>query len=312
MTKRLAALMLAMIIIAAGCSSGYSNKNSMSSESYSDSAPAMGAPIAAPQATEVPYYDEKSDAESFATSDTAGLSADAGVEEKLIKTGYMESQTKDYETYRRGAYSLIINAGGFVERAETGVYDHQHNLRWGEFTFRVPADKYDGVFESLRGLGTVSSERESSENVTGTYYDIKRRMEVKQAEEKRLLELIDRATTITDLLELEDRLTNVRTDIEVYMGRLTAIDRLASFSTISVSLREVREIVIEPVSDDLGTRVKNAFISSVNAVVAFFEMCVVGIAGIFVPLLVLMVPASFVYAIYRRNKRGKDKKEDKE
>ncbi len=172
-----------------------------------------------------------------------------------------------------------------------------------DIILRVPRDQFDTVLKRVESLAKVVSSSQSAEDVTASYYDIAGRLETRRVEEARVLEMIPRAEKIEDLLALEERLGEIRTDIELYQSQMNNIDRLAAYSTIHVNLEEVPREEMIVVSDDLGGRLQLAFIRSVNNTVIFFQNTLLFLAEIFIPLLFAGLIAVVGIIIYKRKKK---------
>ena len=239
----------------------------------------------------------------------------AETEQKIIKTAGMSVTVKSFDDAAAEIKKAAEDAGGYVESSNSYVSPDKSGVerKNGNITVRVPSDSYDTVKSLISTLGKVTSENENSDNVTGRYYDIQARMTAKQAEETRLLALIDKADNITDLIALEDRLSSVRGDIGAYQTQLDNIDGLASFSTINVALTEQADAVIEPVSKDFSTSVKNAFVGSISTIKTFFEYAAIFIADAFLPLVFIGVIAAVIIIIVKKqnNKNKKHKGDEK-
>ena len=84
----------------------------------------------------------------------------------------------------------------------------------------------------------VSSSR-YVEDITLRYTDTEGRVKALQTEEARLLELMEQAETMSDLLEIEGRLTEVRYQLENYTSTLRLYDNQVDYATLDLTLREV-------------------------------------------------------------------------
>lgn len=313
MRKRITAVFIAgVMMLLTACSGSSPIMSSNKSEN------SVGYATPAPMATSVPQenYIKESGALDMVTgkgetsySDETKRDVAEEADQKVIKTADLSLRTEDFGIFQGNLTNLVSSASGYFENLNVSVYDTVRDLRRGYITIRVPQENYARVMNGLDGIAKVMSKSESAQNVTGQYYDIESRMKAKQVEEQRLLELIEKAQRISDLIELEQRLSYIRTDIEVYKSRLNSIDSLASYSTINIDITEVKPEELIPVSDDLGTRIKNSFTSSVNAVVRFFEAVAVFLAAAVVPLFILAVPVVAAIIIWKLQVRKKKKAE---
>jgi hypothetical protein len=128
-------------------------------------------------------------------------------------------------------------AGGFVASSKFAL---QGEDQIASMTVRVPAASYQDVLSEIRGLGVkVDSEGSNASDVTEEYTDLEARLRNLEATEVRLLELMGRATNVNEILQVQDRLNGVRSEIERVKGRMSLLDRLTDLATITVHLRPV-------------------------------------------------------------------------
>jgi hypothetical protein len=115
---------------------------------------------------------------------------------------------------------------------------------------RVPAESYSRVIRQLRDVASeVESESSQATEVTEEYTDLQARLRNLHATEQRYIELLALATTIDQILPVQDRINSTRLEIEQVQGRLNVLDDLTALATITVELR------LPPVSaraDDKG------------------------------------------------------------
>jgi len=101
----------------------------------------------------------------------------------------------------------------------------------------VPSESFSTTMTALRGLATeITSETNSSQDVTEEYTDLNARLRNLEAGEQRYLDLLGRAASIPDILTVQDRLSAVRLEIEQVQGRLQLLDDLTDLATITVQL----------------------------------------------------------------------------
>lgn len=187
------------------------------------------------------YPAEVEDHESYSKP-----SATAPQEEsrKIIKRGSMTVETLDYTEFISDFESSIVEFGGYIETAEhygRTTYNSS-SARSAEYTVRLPADKYDSFINVVGTLGTVTRSNHSVEDVTLSYVDIEARLASLVAERDSFMELMDRAQTIEEILNIQSYLTDVNYQIESYTSQLNTLKSLVSYSTVTVSIQEVERV----------------------------------------------------------------------
>ncbi len=113
-----------------------------------------------------------------------------------------------------------------------------NRARAGQLTIRVPAERFDATRAALSGLGDVENESINGQDVTSQLVDLGARITSLKAEEAAFQTLLGKATAIGDVLQIQDQLFNVRTQIEQLQAEQSNLSDQATFSTITVSLYE--------------------------------------------------------------------------
>lgn len=162
---------------------------------------------------------------------------------KWIITVYMDAETEDLDTAITDIDAHITGMGGYVEdqRVYNGSTYASHRYRNANLTVRIPAEKVDEFTEKVAGIANVVSKEKNLEDITLSYTATESRMKALQTEEARLLELLAEAETMSDLLEIEARLTDVRYELESVTSQLRLYNNQVDFATIHLSLSEVQE-----------------------------------------------------------------------
>ena len=187
---------------------------------------------------------------------SASRQADVGDGAKIIKTADLTvSIEKGKFTGAFAEASRIASAnGGFVVSSSTSTTGFPGNpiplddtgatptsdsrARAGQLTIRVPAARFDATRAALAGLGEVDSETINGQDVSSQLVDLGARITSLKAEEAAFQTLLGKATAIGDILQIQDQLFNVRTQIEQLQAEQANLDDQATFSTITVSLYE--------------------------------------------------------------------------
>jgi len=214
---------------------------------------------------------------------------------RIIRTGNVEltAEPEYFDDAMEALRDLAPSLGGFIDNShlhtrETWFLREFVTSRIFNITLRVPVDTFDEAMHTIENLATVSTSGHSSEDVTAQFYDTQTRLETRRIEEERLLLLIEDATTITVLLQLEQRLSQTRTQIAVYEARLTNLATRAAYSTITVRLAEIAQMPEPPAPQTLGTRVSDAFSTSADGMLTVTQGTVVALARSVLPILTVL------------------------
>ncbi|MBT3319924.1 MAG: DUF4349 domain-containing protein [Clostridia bacterium] len=324
-------LVLATAMLFVGCSPAATNE-AVSDDYYAEKA-TLDMVESEEMAAEAPMddraYDEEYAEEAFDGDDSAGGTNvdidDSGsilepsVDRKIIFSGYIAARTKAFDEDYRRIMSKVKEVGGYVESSNvSGTKPEEWNDRgrYAEITVRVPSAKFDSFIRMLEGVGETTSSSVSGQDVSLQYFDVETRLETLRIREDRLQELLEKAATLEDIIELERELANVSYEIQSYEMSLRSYDSLIDFSTITLNLEEVQEQAeIVPSEKTLGERISNAFYSVINWLARFFK----GFAVVFIAALpVIAILAAILIIVLvsvksaKRRKRRKQEQQEKE
>ncbi|WP_456474434.1 DUF4349 domain-containing protein [Candidatus Pyrohabitans sp.] len=213
--------------------------------------------------------------------------AKAQIDRKIIKSAYIKLEVEDFDSAASEVEKLAYEAGGYISQSNSYVTPGNH--RQGTITMRIPEGSFGSIIEELKKLGRVMSYSSSGRDVTEEYIDLNARLRNLQRQEERLLEILDRAETVKDVLEVERELGRVRGEIERLEGRLRYLDNRVEFATITVELREP-----EPITRSLGLR--SAISDAVKGLVTVTRALIVA-AGYLLPIAAM---AAVLFAAVRR------------
>lgn len=199
-----------------------------------------------------------------ATSDTA---ASESLGQKLIKTVTMRAETEDLDALLAALSDHITALGGYTEfqNVYNGSAYSTRRYRSAELTIRVPADRLGEFVTHVEQGSNVISKTESIDDVTLEYVDTESRLKALQAEQDRLLELMDQAGDLSDLLQIEARLTEVRYELESVASRLRVLENLVSYATIELQVDEV-EVYTEVEKQTVWQRIGSGFTQNLHGI----------------------------------------------
>lgn len=184
---------------------------------------------------------------------------------KWIVTVNMSAETEDLDAMTAALDERIAALNGYVEDQQiyNGSTYSSRRYRSAYLTIRIPAEDVEDFTGEVSGIANVVSKQTSREDVTLSYVATESRMSALQTEEARLLELMSQAETMSDLLEIEARLTDVRYELESVTSQLRLYDNQIDYATIYLDIEEVQEYT--PVEEPtFWERVRDGFRSSLK------------------------------------------------
>lgn len=176
------------------------------------------------------------------------------LERKIVYTVTTELQTKDFDAAMTAINDNIQKNGGYVQsqkQTDNGnIYNSKYAYRTVRMVVRVPSENLETFLSGLQNdnMYTLSLSKDSKDYST-TYYDKEIRINNLKIQEERLLDMLSKATDLKTMLELEDRLTDVRYEIESLTKEMNIIDANVDYSTVTITMEEVvkyDEVTEEP------------------------------------------------------------------
>ena len=186
-------------------------------------------------------------------------------ERKVIKNYSISGETKNFDNTYESLKSEIEKLDGVVDHQsiENQRVVKEQKQRYLYMTVRIPvenADKFNKFFDNNIN---VLSRNESQEDITDNYNDTKLRIEVLKEEQQRLYELFQKATTVDELVKIENRMSEITYEIQRLENRINNYDKKVDYSTFNINISEV-VLFTEPTTnipsnDDLIIRFNENF-----------------------------------------------------
>ena len=252
--------------------------------------------------TESPMEDASTE---LKTDSAAGLTAPAQSDRKLIRTVSMDAETENYDTLITALEEKLTALGGYTESRQTGTYGSTR--RWSSMTIRIPADNLSAFVTHVSKNANVLSTSEETKDVTLQYVDTESKITALETEQARLLELLAGAQNLSEILEIEARLSDVTYELERYASQKRSYDNQITYATVRLTVEEVE--VLTPVEEpSVFDRIRTGFTSSLHGVsdglVNLFVLLVAGSPY----LLVYGAVIGAILAISSRIRKRKQKK----
>ena len=241
------------------------------------------------------------------STNTATTSA-ASINQKLIRTIRLEAETEAMDDLLASVVQRVEELGGYIE--DRNIYNGSSYAtgvnRYANLTIRIPADRLDEFVVQVSQVSNITSNRETTEDVTLDYVDTQSRIVALETEQARLLELLAKAENMEDLLLIESRLTDVREELERVNSQLRLYDNLVNYGTIHLNITEVRQYtVVEEEPETVWERIGSGFMKSLkglgNGITEVFVFLVVALPYLAVIVLVVL---GVVLLVKRRGRKN--------
>ena len=249
--------------------------------------------------------------------------------EKLVYTGSLNVETTDFEATLARIRQDITDMGGFIESEDDSDdsygwymdgYTKSSSTLSSYIQARIPSARFYEFLDGIEGdTAKVTSRSVNVQNISRRYSETAGAIESYEIQEERLLDMMKDAKRVSDMLEIEQRLSEVQASLKSYRNSLSDMDTDVAYSTVSIRLREVG-IYSKPEQTTFGQRVHEAFTYGLESFRDGAESLFLWLVENFLGILVLIVVIWIIYKIikrivkkiiagWRRNKAAKNESE---
>ena len=243
-----------------------------------------------------------------ASGSTADTAEAVPTGQKLIRRVNIDAETEDLEALLGSLTGKIASLGGYIERQElyNGSSYSSCRSRNANLTVRIPADRLDSFVGQVKETSNVVSYNESQEDVTLTYVSTESRIKALETEQERLLELLAKAENMSDLLEIEARLTDVRYELESVTSQLLVLANKVDYATVYLYITQVT-VYTEVEEQTVWQRITSGFRKNLKSLGESLTNFFVWLVTYSPQLIALVIVVLIVRGlIKRRNKKRRE------
>ncbi len=263
------------------------------------------------------YMTEEAAAEVAVEEEMAESSESVEVQDtarKLIKNVDLNVETETFDELLSTVEHKTESLGGYIESSYTynGSSYYGGGRRNASLTIRIPAEKLEEFLSTVAEVSNVTSRNERVTDVTLQYVDLESHKKTLLAEQERLLELLDEAETIEDIIALEGRLSEVRYQIESMESQLRTYDNQVNYSTVYLEIEEVNKIT--PVKEQsVGEKIVTGFTENLydvgEGLLDFVIWFITHIPALIVWAVVILLIVLIIKGIRKHHQKKKLKKQ---
>ena len=185
-----------------------------------------------------------------------GVSGGSNVtDRKIVKTVSLNTESKKFDESVEWFKSYVASFNGIIDSSyiDSGNIDNKNYRKNANFNVRIPAEKLDSFLDKIGNNLNVTFRQENISDITEEYSDTESRLNSLKIEEESLNSMLKKAKTVEEMIKVEDKLSSVRTEIENITRRLKRYDKQVTYSTVNVSISEVKDLTeLESIEDDFS------------------------------------------------------------
>ncbi len=256
-----------------------------------------------------------SDFEDIATIDSN--------DRKIIKSVSLNTETKDFDGSIEWLKNYVLNFNGVIDNSyiDTGDISSKNYKKNAFYSIRIPSDKLDSFLGKIGDNLNITFKQESISDITEDYFDSESKLNSLKIEEENLNEMLKKAKSVDEMIKVEDKLSEVRANIESINKRIKNYDKQINYSRVDISIFEVKDLTDTKANEnDFSKETLNKkLLKTVDDVKLFLKKVAayifINIPWIIFALVVILIEIilySIIKAVFFKNKKTNDNSENKD
>ncbi|GLC79093.1 DUF4349 domain-containing protein [Lacrimispora brassicae] len=252
------------------------------------------------------YSEDKEAVSSLEGEAGAGPVLPAG--RKLIRTISMNVETDEFEALVSELQAKITQLGGYVEQSDMSGSRMSSSgkpvTRFANMTVRIPVSQMNSFVSTVETNGNVTDKSETTQDVTLQYSDLESKKKALEIEQEKLWEFLEKAESVDTVITLQQRLSEIRYQLESMESQLRLYDNQVDYSTVHMNIREVA--IFTPVSADSAlTRINKGFTNNFKTLITAMTNLLIGMITTIPLWFPIVLIAGIVVFFLRKNRKKK-------
>jgi len=163
------------------------------------------------------------------------------IDRKIIEKAYLSLEVArgGVQEASEEAIRIVERNQGYVASSTMSQGSGSKNKISGFYmTAKIPRENLSKTIQEISALGKLVKRDLSTQDVTQEYVDLEARIRNKEVQEQRLLKILSQAKTVGEILQVENELSRVRSDIESMKARKEVLKRSSDYSSLSLAIAE--------------------------------------------------------------------------
>ncbi len=155
----------------------------------------------------------------------------------IVYTASLTVRARDVSKEVTQAEQIAAVAGGYVSNESTSINHTHPALSTATLELKIPVAAYPATIDKLAtGLGTQVSRQQQAQDVTENLADVRSRVTSAEAAIVQLRALLGRASSVGDLLTIQDQISQQESALESLQAQQRALDHETTYATVSLEL----------------------------------------------------------------------------
>ena len=188
----------------------------------------------------------------------------------IIRNADISLDVKNLDEFTDNLNNKVNQYNGYFESTNINNYANEWSTeRYGYYTVRIPSDKLDEFLDYAKNEGSITNKQITSEDVSLEYIDVEAHISALQSERDHLNELMEQTANVSEIIEVEDRLSDVQARLDSYVSQKKSLENRVSYSTIHINACENREVE-HPFSSAFNINIKERFMDGLVMAATLF------------------------------------------
>lgn len=210
---------------------------------------------------------------------------------RIIQSGSLIIETDDVKKLYHNLSNRVTKLGGYIEQEQTSGENKSSHLF---IKCRIPAKSFDYFINTIESNGTVVlSKNIVRTDVTREYIETETTINARKSLENRYIQLLGRANKISDMLEIEGKLNDIRTEIQISTNQFNSLKKQIKFSDLEITISSNQPY--QDQSSSFAFKLKNSFSQGFN----ILKSILLGIITLW-PIWLILSVSIIVYKKYRK------------
>ena len=252
-------------------------------------------------------------AEDSKNSDNENMYALSGADQKIIHSLNLQLETKDYTTTIQSIENLTASLRGYIQTSDIprNPEGEKYSGLLARFTLMIPTTKIEDFITSTSDFSNIVKESRNAQNITDEYHDTASRLTTLKTKQTRLLELLKKSGTLSDLLQIESELSNTRFEIERLETQMKSYDTRIQYTQFDIIVQEVYTYTPKIENTSIWQRIVDEFgrnwkVFSYN-IAEFFVFAISGLPFLLFQLAIVIIPLFILYKFFTKRYGNKIK-----
>jgi len=170
------------------------------------------------------------------------------IKKKIIKDGRLGLRVTELENTKFRIDSLIKMHGGYYANESLNNSDRESSFN---LKIRIPSANFEKFISDIEtGDGEILYKEIDARDVTDQFIDLETRLENKRNYLIRYNDLLKKANSVKEILEIEEKIRGLEEEIESTIGRLKYLSDLVDYSTLDLTILKQKDFKYNPTKRD--------------------------------------------------------------